>query len=138
MSDNTHPPEAPGNAGRVLIVDDSSLRILQLRQILGECGYEVVGTAADGQEGVAEFERLRPDIVIMDLIMPRMNGLDALQAILDAHPEANVVMASSMRSPESALECERAGARFYLHKPFEPEIVRKILDKLSAKTSGGE
>lgn len=118
---------------RLLIVDDSEIRLQQLRQIVTEIGHEVIGMAKDGQEAVERFRSLHPDAVIMDLIMPRMNGLDALREILAVDPDANVVIASSMRSPESALECERNGARFYLHKPFDPEMVRSVVAKLAAQ-----
>ncbi len=121
---------------RLLIVDDSEIRLQQLRQIVTEIGHEVIGMAKDGQEAVERFRSLHPDAVIMDLIMPRMNGLDALREILAVDPDANVVIASSMRSPESALECERNGARFYLHKPFDPEVVRNVVAKLAAELNG--
>lgn len=121
---------------RLLIVDDSEIRLQQLRQIVTEIGHEVIGMAKDGQEAVERFRSLHPDAVIMDLIMPRMNGLDALREILAIDPDANVVIASSMRSPESALECERNGARFYLHKPFDPEMVRSVVAKLAAQLNG--
>lgn len=121
---------------RLLIVDDSEIRLQQLRQIVTEIGHEVIGMAKDGQEAVERFRSLHPDAVIMDLIMPRMNGLDALREILAVDPDANVVIASSMRSPESALECERNGARFYLHKPFDPEMVRSVVAKLAAQLNG--
>lgn len=116
---------------QVLIVDDSELRLSQLRRILEESGHEVIGTARDGAEAVERFRALRPGLVIMDLIMPRMNGLDGLRAILRIDPDANVVIASSMRSPESALECQRNGARFYLHKPYEPEVVRSVVERIA-------
>ena len=121
---------------QLLIVDDSEVRLQQLRQIVTEIGHEVIGMAKDGQEAVERFRSLHPDAVIMDLIMPRMNGLDALREILAVDPDANVVIASSMRSPESALECERNGARFYLHKPFDPEVVRSVVAKLAAQLNG--
>jgi two-component system chemotaxis response regulator CheY len=123
---------------QILIVDDSDTRLAQLRQILTEIGQDVAGTARDGLEAVERFRDLKPDAVIMDLIMPRMNGLDALRAMLRIDPRAIVVIASSMRSPESALECQRNGARYYLHKPFEPAVVRSVVEKLAAELNGRE
>jgi two-component system chemotaxis response regulator CheY len=122
----------------ILIVDDSDTRLAQLREILTGIGQDVAGIAHDGAEAVERFEEIRPDAVIMDLIMPRMNGLDALRAILRIDPGAIVVMASSMRSPESALECQRNGARYYLHKPFEPAVVRGVVEKLARELNGLE
>jgi len=120
----------------ILIVDDSDTRLAQLRKILTDMEQDVVGAAHDGGEAVQRYRELRPDAVIMDLIMPRMNGLDALREILRFDPDAVVVMASSMRSPESALECRRNGARYYLHKPFEPAVVRAVVEKLAAEMNG--
>jgi two-component system chemotaxis response regulator CheY len=122
---------------QVLIVDDSELRLSQLRQILEESGHVVIGMARDGAEALEQYRALRPDIVIMDLIMPRMNGLDALRAILRRDPAANVVIASSMRSPESALECQRNGARFYLHKPYDAQLVKSVVNRLAEELGGG-
>lgn len=121
---------------RVLIVDDSDLRLIQLRALIEQSGHEVVEMARDGAEAVERFRELRPDLVIMDLIMPRMNGLDALRGILDMDPQARVVIASSMRSPESALEAQRNGARFYLHKPYDAKVVQSVLARLAAELNG--
>jgi two-component system chemotaxis response regulator CheY len=122
----------------ILIVDDSDTRLAQLRKILTDMGQEVAGMAHDGAEAIERFQELHPDVVIMDLIMPRMNGLDALRGMLRLDPAAIIVIASSMRSPESALECQRNGARFYLHKPYEPAVVRSVVEKLARELNGRE
>jgi len=121
---------------RVLIVDDSDLRLIQLRALIEQNGHEVVEMARDGAEAIERFRELRPDLVIMDLIMPRMNGLDGLRSILHIDPAARVVIASSMRSPESALEAQRNGARFYLHKPYDAKVVQSVLARIAAEVNG--
>src|SRR5574341_2558381 len=77
---------------KVLIVDDSDAALKQLKAGVQESGHSVAGTACNGEEAVARYRELRPDVVIMDMIMPRMNGLEALQAILAQDARARVVM----------------------------------------------
>ncbi|NIR98993.1 MAG: response regulator, partial [Gammaproteobacteria bacterium] len=93
-------------------------------------GHDVVGTARNGQAAVEAFEALRPDVVVMDVIMPRMNGLDALRTIHGAHPEAVVIMSSALQSCQTALEAERRGALYCLSKPFSEDKLRKVLARV--------
>ena len=116
---------------RFLIVDDADVPLKALQGLLCALGHEVVGTARNGVEAVAGYERLRPDVLIMDVIMPRMNGLDALRAIRAAHPQARVVMASSLQSCQTALEAERLGALYCLAKPYDACRLRKVIEAIS-------
>ncbi len=117
-----------------LIVDDSQEPLRLLRQIITDMGHQVAGVARDGQEAVAQFDHLHPDVVVMDVIMPRMNGLEALELIMQSDPRARVVMASSMRSPETALVSQRRGARFFLYKPFREANLRNVIAKLARES----
>lgn len=121
----------------VLIVDDSEANLETLQRIITGMGHHIAGTARDGQEALNQFDSLHPDVVVMDLIMPRMNGLDALRAIRRRDPDARVVMASSMRSPQNVLECQRDGARYFLHKPFDSAYVRNVINKLAREMGNG-
>lgn len=116
---------------RFLIVDDAEAPLRALQRLLAELGHEVAGTARNGQEAVDAFERLRPDVVIMDVIMPRMNGLDALRVIRAEHPDAAVVMSSSLQSCQTALEAERLGAQYCLAKPFEACKLAKVIEHIA-------
>jgi two-component system chemotaxis response regulator CheY len=118
-------------AMKVLIVDDSEAPLKYLEKVISGLGHEVVGVAHNGEEAVAAFRTHHPDAVFMDMIMPRMNGLEALQAIRAADPDARVVMTCSLKSCEMAFVSEDQGARYFLTKPFEEECLRKILSKLS-------
>jgi two-component system, chemotaxis family, chemotaxis protein CheY len=115
---------------RFLIVDDAEAPLKHLERILRNLGHEVVGRARNGADAVQAFERLKPDVIIMDVIMPRMNGLDALRAIRTAHPQARVVMASSLQSCQTALEAERLGALYCLAKPYDECKLQKVIAQI--------
>lgn len=115
---------------RFLIVDDADAPLQYLEEYLRHRNHEVAGTARNGADAVAAYERLEPDVVIMDVIMPRMNGLDALRAIHEAHPEACVVMSSSLQSCQTALEAERLGALYCLAKPFDAVRLDKVVKQI--------
>jgi NarL family two-component system response regulator LiaR len=113
---------------RVLIVDDHSVVREGLRTFLElQEGIEVAGEAADGQEAVHEAERLRPDVVLMDLVMPRMDGVAAMRELRKRVPAARVVVLTSFLDDERLLPAIRAGAAGYLLKNVQPsELARAV------------
>ena len=113
-----------------LIVDDSESPLKLLRRVIEDAGHEIVGEASDGQEALRKFAALLPDAVVMDVIMPRMNGLDALREIRRIDPQAKVVMACSMKSCQTALAAGERGASFFLVKPFHEQTLRNVIEKL--------
>lgn len=115
---------------RFLIVDDSKAPLKILAKLIAQMGHQVVGTAHNGQEAVDKFQQLNPDVVVMDVIMPRLNGLDALDIIHRTNPRAKVVMASSLRSCDTAMEAERRGASFFLCKPYQESHLRQVVARL--------
>lgn len=117
---------------RFLIVDDSEASLKHLRHILSEMGHTIAGEGHDGEEAVTMYDRLRPDAVIMDVIMPKLNGIEALQAIRDLDPCASVVMTCSLRSCETAFESQRCGAMYFLNKPFQDAALRNVIRKLAS------
>ena len=117
---------------RFLIVDDSDTSLKHLGHIITEMGHTVAGEGHDGEEAVAMYGALRPDAVVMDVIMPKLNGIEALQAIRAIDPGAAVVMTCSLRSCETAFESQRCGAMYFLTKPFQDSALRNVLRKLSA------
>ena len=118
---------------RFLIVDDAEAPLKVLHQVITDMGHDVVGSARNGQEAVEAYARLRPDVVIMDLIMPKLNGLEALKVICQSNARASVIIASSLKSCQTALEAERLGASYCLSKPFSIVQLRKIITRLSNK-----
>ena len=116
-----------------VIVDDSPLMRAQLRGLLQQAGCEVVGEGSTGDEVVALYERLRPDLVTLDIVMPGKDGVTAATELLAAHPDAVVVMCTSMTSRDKILACQKAGVAHYLLKPLQPEralsTLRFVLSK---------
>ncbi len=115
------------NKVRTLIVDDTLFVRMMLKQILVKSEFDVVGEAGDGAEAVAKYEALRPDLVLMDIIMPSMSGLDAVRTIMIRYPAARIVMCSALGQESVIAEAVSAGARDYITKPFVPDQVLRAL-----------
>jgi len=120
-------------ANRVLIADDAAFMREMLRDILTDGGYEVVGEAADGNEAVSAFAKHNPDLVTLDIVMPRKSGLEALREIIAGHPGACVVMCSALGQEALVMEALEAGARDFIVKPFKPDHVLEVAQKALAK-----
>jgi len=110
-----------------MIVDDSLFMRKMLRDIVEEEGCQVVAEAADGEEAVAKFAELRPDLVTLDIVMPNKNGIEALKEIVTLDPAARVVMVSSMGQENLVAEAKGAGARDFVIKPFAAQAVAQVL-----------
>ena len=113
---------------RVLVVDDHAVVREGLRAFLDlQEGIEVVGEAADGTEGVSAAERLRPDVVLMDLVMPRLDGLAALRELRERLPGTRAIVLTSFLDDDKLLPALRAGAAGYLLKNAPPaEVARAV------------
>lgn len=114
---------------RVLIVDDCVNAAEQLRQIVDALdGFEVVGHALNGAQGLKLFGQLSPDVVCMDIVMPMMDGLQTARAILRGNPDIELYMISSVADvPAKLSQAIEVGARDIMPKPFRPEDVRAML-----------
>jgi len=109
---------------RILLVDDHTLFRSGLKALLQrQEDFSVIGEAADGLEGVKQAERLKPDVVLLDLDMPVMNGRDALAQILSSQPELAVLMLTVSEDGDNLTECMRAGARGYLLKNIDADFL---------------
>ena len=117
---------------RILVVDDSAFLRNALHEILRKQGFDVVGTAENGLEAISKYRELKPDLVTLDIIMPQMNGLEALKLLRAVDPNVAVVMVSSMSSEGSVTDCLKAGAKNYILKPFDPEKVSAVIEKVLA------
>lgn len=116
----------------ILIADDLKFIKLVLRDLVEKAGFRVVGEASNGEEAVALYQDKRPDVVLMDITMPKMDGLAALKAILKIDPEARVIMCSALGQQSLIVQALQLGAKDFIVKPFREERViasiKKILD----------
>jgi two-component system chemotaxis response regulator CheY len=118
---------------RVLIADDASFMRQMIRDIIEPEGFEVVGEASDGLEVVEKYKKLRPDVVMMDIVMPKRSGIDAVKAIKAEDAGARVVMCSALGQDALVSEALQAGARDFIVKPFKPDAVLATLAKVVEK-----
>lgn len=118
-------------AKRVLIVDDAAFMRMMIKDILSKNGYEVAGEAENGLKAVEKYKEVTPDLVLMDITMPEMNGIEAVKAIKAFDPGAKIVMCSAMGQQAMVIESIQAGARDFIVKPFQAdrvlEAVRKVV-----------
>ncbi len=115
----------------VLIVDDASFMRTVLKDIVKTNGLAShIIEAGDGVEGVKNFQKYRPDLVTMDINMPKADGIQALRAIMKLDPGAKVVMVSSVEQKEIVQDAMRIGARDYVVKPFDRSSVPLVLNKV--------
>lgn len=112
---------------RVVIVDDHRLFRVGLKQLLEEHGFEVVGEAGDGAEAVRVVRQTRPDLVLMDLMMPGVGGLEATRLIKAEFPDLPVVVLTASEDEADLFEAIKSGAQGYLLKSYDPETVIELL-----------
>lgn len=111
---------------KILIVDDAAFMRLRVAKLLTENGYDVL-EAGDGQEGVEQYKNNKPDMVLMDITMPIMDGITAVQEIKKHDPNAVVVMCSALGQQTMVMNSVKAGAKDFIVKPYQPE---KILETI--------
>jgi two-component system chemotaxis response regulator CheY len=114
---------------RVLVVDDAAFMRKMVSDALVKGGHEVVGEAGDGNEAVARYQELRPEVTTLDITMPEKDGLAALQEIMALDPGARVVMCSALGQESKVLESIKIGAKDFVVKPFQPDRVLGAVDK---------
>ena len=119
---------------RVLVVDDAIFMRKMISDILEGNGMEIVGEADTGALAVEKYKELKPDLVTMDIIMPEMNGIDAVRQIMTDDSQARIVMCSALGQQALVQDAMAAGAKDFLIKTFNPsrviEVVSKILSQV--------
>ncbi len=115
----------------VLMVDDSKTSRKILRSVLERGDFEVIGEAANGEEGFLKYKELRPDVVTMDITMPLMDGIESLSLIRKENAEAKVVMITAAGQKEKMVEALKRGAEEYIVKPFDENEVLATLKRVT-------
>ncbi|MBD5084752.1 MAG: response regulator [Clostridiales bacterium] len=117
-------------AKKILLVDDAAFMRKMIKDTLTKNGYTEVFEAVDGADAVEKFSEIGPDLVVMDITMPNMDGLEALKAIRAKDGSANVVMCSAMGQESMVMDAVRSGAKDFIVKPFKPDRVLKTVTSI--------
>lgn len=114
---------------RIMVVDDSRLVRVQLGDILAGTEYEIAAYCRSGEDAIAQYDEIKPDLVTMDIIMQGMDGLDATELILKEHPDARIVMISSLAYDDTFERAKAIGARGFVDKPFHQEQLLRVFEQ---------
>jgi len=114
----------------ILVVDDSIIIRKNLRSILNNGGHRVVAECADGMQAYLEYSRHKPDLVTMDITMPRVGGIEAIKKILSTFPQAKIIVISSVDQKNIIFASLQEGAKNYILKPFSEEKVLSVVNKV--------
>ena len=114
---------------RVLICDDAAFMRLSIMKMLKGNGYDVAGEASNGDEAIEQYKILNPDIVLMDITMPGLDGISAVKAIKEYDPNAIIIMCSAMGQYEKIMEAIQAGAKDFVQKPLDRQQVLDLVNK---------
>jgi len=114
---------------KIMIVDDSTTTRLVMKKIIEGTGkHTVVAEAADGEEAMKKYGETKPDVVTMDISMPKMNGIETVRAIIKAHPDAKIIMVSAVNKKDMVITALKCGAKSYILKPIKE---KKLLESIS-------
>lgn len=115
---------------RILITDDAAFMRMMLKDIISKNGYEVAGEAENGSIALDKYKELKPDLVLMDITMPEVDGLTALKNIKATDSSAKVVMCSAMGQQNMVIDAIQSGAMDFIVKPFQPDRVLEAIKKV--------
>lgn len=113
----------------ILVVDDAGFARNVLKGIIGEIGHEVIGEAFNGEDAIRKVKDLNPDIITMDIIMPKMNGIDAVKEIMKDNPNAYILMCSAMGQRKMVIQAIIAGAKDFVVKPINKNRLEEAFRK---------
>ena len=117
-------------AKNILICDDAAFMRMMIKDILTKNGYNIAGEAENGQKAVEKYAELKPDLVLMDITMPEMDGIEALKRIKAADPSASFIMCSAMGQQAMVIESIQSGAKDFIVKPFQADRVIEAVQKV--------
>lgn len=114
----------------ILIVDDAAFMRMMIKDVLTKNGYNVIGEAENGARAIEKYNELGPDLVIMDITMPEVDGIQAVKEIKKQNPDSKIIMCSAMGQQAMVIEAIQAGAKDFIVKPFQPERVIEAVKKV--------
>ena len=117
-------------AKNILVVDDAAFMRMMIKDILTKNGYNVAGEAENGAKALEKYNEVKPDLVLMDITMPEVDGIQALKNIKAADPNAKVILCSAMGQQAMVIESIQAGAKDFIVKPFQPDRVLEAVKKV--------
>ena len=117
-------------AKNILICDDAAFMRMMIKDILTKNGYNIAGEAENGAKAVEKYAELKPDLVLMDITMPEMDGIEALKKIKASDPGASVIMCSAMGQQAMVIESIQSGAKDFIVKPFQADRVIEAVQKV--------
>jgi two-component system chemotaxis response regulator CheY len=117
-------------ANGILVVDDAAFMRMMIKDVLTKNGYEILGEAENGQKAIEKFKELNPDLVIMDITMPEVDGIQAVKEIKKIDANAKIIMCSAMGQQAMGIESIQAGARDFIVKPFQADRVVEAVKKV--------
>lgn len=112
----------------ILVVDDSMFIYEELKYMLENTPFQIIGHAKSGEDAVDLYEDLKPDLITMDIVLPGMDGLEAASIILKKHTDAKIIMISSLAYDDTIEEAKRIGTCGFVFKPIEKDVLMEILD----------
>lgn len=114
----------------IIVVDDSPFALKQIKDLVEENGYEVIGYAKSGEEGIKMYEELHPDIVILDIIMPGIDGIETAEILEKSDPDVTILMLSSLCDTGTLEEVRAIGVKYLIPKPWEDDVLLATLELL--------
>lgn len=118
---------------RVLIVDDAEFMLMTIQRMLETNGHSVAGLAVNGIEAIKMYPEVKPDVVILDITMPQMNGIDTLKRLKVLDPDVRIIICSAIGYQEKIAEAISCGAEEFIVKPFEAEVLIGAIEKVMRK-----
>jgi two-component system chemotaxis response regulator CheY len=115
---------------KILVVDDALIIRKMITELAKECGWNIAGEAKDGQEACEIYRNQKPDLVTMDMVMPNMDGLEALKKIRELDANARIIMISAVNQKDKLAESIQAGASDFIVKPFDKNRLKALLEKI--------
>lgn len=114
---------------QMMIVDDALIMRMKIKELASSVGWQIIAEASNGDDAVSLYEQHRPDLVTLDMVMPKRDGVATLRAIRELNPDAKVVMVSAVNQKEKLHECIEIGAMDFIVKPFDPERLRSLFER---------